>query len=113
MAEKKLATKTFEEVMKMKEEPFFAYVAANSHSEAIKPILRRKTEQKSYPRVLKPSKKNPDKMTYQADKTKQPKITRRPITFFEVKAAYCFEILKMEKLPEKEKDTFRTRHMND
>lgn len=105
--------KTFEEIMDMKENAFFDYVSKNGHSETIKPILRRKTPQKQFPRVLKPSKKNPNKMTYQADKTQEPVIVKRPITFFETKAAYCFEILKIEKKPQEPKNTFRTRHLND
>lgn len=109
MAKKQVS---FQSVMKMKEDVFFQFVADNGHAEQIKPILRRKTEQKVYPKVLKPSKKIPEKMTYQADKTQKPKITVKPITFFEVKSAYCEEVLKLEKKQPEKKETFRERWIN-
>ena len=108
MATKK-APITFKALMAMKEDAFLAFVQANGYTEQVKAIASRQTEQKVYPRILKPSKKNPEKLTYQADKTQKPTIKVKPITFFEVKSAFADEVLGLEKAPAAKKETFRDR----
>ena len=120
---------SFQTVMAMKEDEFFDFVVANGHAEQLKKIGSRKTEQKVYPKVLKPrrpltaaerkdAKKvaayeaNPNKLTYQADKTQKPTIKVKEITFFELKSAYCEEVLKLEKKQPEKKETFRDRMKN-
>ena len=116
-------------VMKMSENDFFDFVAANGHAEQVKQIAARKTEQKKYPKVLKERKplskkdskdekkvaaynENPTKKTWQSDKSKTPKIIIKPITFYEVKAAYCEEVLKLAKKEDEKKETWRDRLAN-
>lgn len=111
MATKK-APITFKALMAMKEEPFFDFVLANGYAEQVKAIASRQTEQKVYPRILKPSKKNPEKLTYQADKTQKPSIKVKPITFLEVKSAFAEEVLGLEKKAPTKKETFRDRIKN-
>ena len=118
MATKKLPT--FNAIMAMDEEAFHSFVDAHGHAENIKLIAVRYTEQKVYPKVLKPMKYdskhperyNPDKLTYQADKTKTPTIVQKPITFFEIKSAYCEEVLGLQKVVKEKKETFRDRIKN-
>jgi hypothetical protein len=100
---------TFEQVMKMDEEAFLALVTeVNAFDKYVK-LCGKSTKQKKYPKVLKPSKKIPGKMTYQADKTQQPVIVTKPITFFEVKTAFAKEVLKLEPKGKIAKETFRDR----
>lgn len=100
---------TFEKLMNMKEDEFFSFVVKQGKAAEFEEILSRTTKQKKYPKVLKPSKKIEGKMTYQADKTQKPQIVSKPITFFEAKAAFAKEVLKLEKKTKQDKPTFRDR----
>ena len=129
MATKKPAI-SFEALMNLLEDDFIDFCERNGYMAELNEIASRDTEQKVYPKVLKPMKKptpaqvkkNPacleaykkgmeeGKMTWQADKTQKPRIVLKPITFFEVKAAFATEVLKLEKkAPVEVKDTFRGR----
>ena len=115
MAAKK--TYTFEEIMDMKEAPFIALVKELGKMADLDEIAGRTTPQKVYPRVLKPMKYDkkhpenydPNKMTYQADKTKKPTIKQKPITFFEVKTCFAKEVLGLTVKVKKSNPTFRDR----
>lgn len=100
---------TFEQVMKMDEDAFLALVTeVNAFDKYVK-LCGKSTKQKKYPKVLKPSKKIPGKMTYQADKTQQPVIVTKPITFFEVKTLFAKQVLGLKKKDAPNKDSFRKR----
>lgn len=111
---------TFNAIMAMNEDAFHDFVIANGHAEQIKKIAVRYTEQKVYPKVLKPMKfdkkhperYNPDKLTYQADRSKKPTVVVKPITFFEIKSCYCEEVLLLAKVEKEPKETIRNRMMN-
>ena len=123
MASKKPAI-SFEALMNLKENEFIDFCEKNGYMAELDEIAGRSTEQKVYPKILKPMKKpspaqlkkNPkladtydaNKMTPQADKTQKPSIVLKPITFFEVKTAFAKEVLKLEPKPTT-KETFRDR----
>ncbi len=107
-------------LMAMKEDKLIEFATKNGYMAELSAIADRTVEHKKYPKVQKPmkqTKKNREdgtydasKMTWQADKTKKPIIEYKPITFFEVKAAFADEVLKLPKVPEKKKEpTFRDR----
>ena len=113
--------KTFEEILNMKEKAFTDYVEALGKEEAWAEITERYTNQKVYPKVKKPAKRNPKtgiiptdkfgnvKMTSQADKTQPPKIVKKPITFVEAKTMFAIEVLGLSAKEEEKGDTFRSR----
>lgn len=117
---------TFDELMAMDEETFDKFCETNGIYAEYAAICEREEPHKIYPKVLKPMKKpspaqvkknpklaeayNPDKLTWQSDKTKTPKIVYKPISFFSTKQAVAFEVLKLEKAkPAAKKETFRER----
>lgn len=116
-----MATKyTFEQIMDMKEDAFTKVVVSLKKQAEYNEICGRTTAQKKYPKVLAPMKStkknredgsyNPNKMTWQADKSKKPTIVHKPITFFEVKAAFASEVLGLKKKEDApKKPSFRER----
>ena len=72
-------------------------------------LLDATSTKKRYPRVLKPSKKIPGKMTWQADKT-QPKYEQvSPVGFFEVKAKFIHEVCGLPSLKKPAEPDFRAK----
>lgn len=114
-----MATKTaksFKEILDMKETPFIKYVVELGKEEEWAEIVTRNTKQKVYPKIQKQqkkTKKNPypkeGKLTWQADKTKEPAIIEKPITFVEAKTAFAMEVLGLTKKEKGEDINFRTR----
>lgn len=115
-----MAKYSFEYVMGLKEKDFEALVIKEKKVAEWNEICGRTTTHKSYPKVLKPMKPtkknrdngtyNPEKMTWQADKSKKPTIQHKEITFFEAKTAFAIEVLKIAKKPAAaKKETFRDR----
>lgn len=98
---------TYKQLMAMKEADFLAFVEAGGYAAIVADIATRKTAQKVYPKVKMESKKHPGKFTMQADKTKEPVVKMKPITFFEVKCALAEEVLHLPKVEKKQKETFR------
>lgn len=99
---------TFKAIMDMKEEAFFDFCEKRGIMAEVNEIAGRYTEQKVYPKMRRWNEEK-EKYTYVADKSKAPKIKSKPITFFEVKAAVCNEVLKIEKKKPAKKTTFRER----
>lgn len=98
---------SFDALMAMKQDELIAYAKKIGKMAELAEISTRFTTHKKYPKVQKPMKQtkknvadgsfNPEKYTWQADKTKKPTIEKKPITFFEAKAAFATEVLKLEK----------------
>ena len=72
-------------------------------------LLEETSTKKRYPRVKKPGKKNPNKMTYQADTTQEPVIEVSPLGFFEVKARFIHDICALPSLAKPEEPDFRAK----
>lgn len=121
---------TYEQLMAMDETTLDKFCETNGIYADYAAICEREEPHKVYPKVLKPMKKptpaqvkkHPEllaayekgkaegKMTYQRDKTQTPKIVYKPISFFSVKQAIAFEVLKLKKADTAEKgETFRER----
>lgn len=72
-------------------------------------LLDETSPKKRYPRVLKPSKKDPEKLTWQADKTQKPEMVVSPVGFFEVKAKFIHDVLGFPRLKEEPVVDFRAK----
>ena len=72
-------------------------------------LLDATSTKKRYPRVLKPSKKIPGKMTWQADKTQPQYEQVSPVGFFEVKAKFIHEVCGLPSLAKPEEPDFRAK----
>ena len=70
-------------------------------------ILEETSEKKHYPRVKKVGKKNPNKMTMQADKTQKAIVKVTPLGFFEVKAKFIHEICGLPSIAKPAEPSFR------
>lgn len=111
---------TRKQLMKMKEQELIDFAAKNGLIAELNEIAETPVKHKKYPRVLKPMRHtkdnredgtyNPEKMTWQADKTKKPQIIEELPTFLEIKTTLADKVLKLPKVPEKKKElTFRDR----
>lgn len=72
-------------------------------------LLEETSEKKRYPRVKKPSKKNPEKLTYQADYTQEPVVEVSPLGFFEVKAKFIHDVCGLPSLAKPVEPDFRAK----
>lgn len=74
-------------------------------------LLEAKSKKKRYPRVLKPSKK-PElkgKLTWQADKTQEPRWEVSPVGFFEIKAQFIHDICGLPRVDKSNEPDFRSK----
>lgn len=106
-----MATKelTRETVMALKEDAFFNLCKLEADYKTwLKEALNRTETRKTYPRK-KFWNEEKQKFTYIADKSKKPIFKTAPISFFTLKAAFCDEMLGMEKKVTEKPVSFRDR----
>lgn len=99
---------TFSQLMAMKRPEFEAFVIDGGYSKQFAPYLSKKYPQDVYPRKKVPNEKPNAKteFVWVADYDKQPKKVMKKITFFEAKALFAKEVLKLEPATKEKEPTF-------
>lgn len=98
---------TYAVVLAMDETAFTA-LATSKNKEWLDEAVTRTEPRKTYPRIAVWSDEK-QKNVYIADKTRKPIVKMAAISFFSLKKAFCEEVLKIEKVSDKKKPTFRDR----
>ena len=111
----------YEDLKGMTEKDFMDWIKGNPEYKAwAKEAIKRTEKRETYPRKKvyddngNPVKKISEKtgkeyIVHEADYTKKPKISYKPISFLSLKKAFAFECLGVEKVVAEEKETFHDR----